>query len=78
MKYPALVPDMVCTIPITVTRTDGLNRDGSPKQAVIFEGKCFYSEKAKFTKSRAKRRFSSMRKKKFGTPWVKAGFLQTR
>ena len=47
MKYPALVPDRVCTTPIKVTRTGGLNRDGSPKQAVIFEGKCFYSEKTK-------------------------------
>lgn len=47
MKYPHLVPDKVCKTDITVFRTDGLNRDGSPKHDVIFEGKCFYSEKAK-------------------------------
>lgn len=47
MKYPRLVPDRVCNTPIKVYRTDGLNRDGSPKRTVIFEGKCNYSEKAK-------------------------------
>lgn len=47
MKYPQLVPDRVCTIPITVYREGGLNRDGSPKRTVIFEGKCNYSEKAR-------------------------------
>lgn len=45
MKYPKLVPDKVCTTPITVYREGGLNRDGSPKRTVIFEGKCNYSEK---------------------------------
>ncbi len=45
MKYPQLVPDRVCTTPITVYRESGLNRDGSPKRTVIFEGKCNYSEK---------------------------------
>ena len=30
MKYPQLVPDRVCTTPITVYRESGLNRDGSP------------------------------------------------
>lgn len=45
MKYPQLVPDRVCTTPIAVCREDGLNRDGSPKRTVIFEGKCNYSEK---------------------------------
>ena len=47
MKYPELVPDRVCTIPVKIYRTGGLNRDGSPKRTVIFEGKCFFSEKAK-------------------------------
>lgn len=47
MKYPSLVPDKVCTTPVTVFRTGGLNRDGSPKHTVIFKGKCFHSEKAK-------------------------------
>ena len=45
MKYPQLVPDQVCTTPITVYREGGLNRDGSPKRTAIFEGKCNYSEK---------------------------------
>ena len=47
MKYPQLVPDKVCSTPITVYREGGLNRDGSPKRTVIFEGKCNYSEKVK-------------------------------
>lgn len=47
MKYPQLVPERVCKTDITVYRTDGINRDGSPKHTVIFEGKCFYSEKTK-------------------------------
>lgn len=47
MKYPQLVPDRVCKTDITVYRTDGINRDGSPKHTVIFKGKCFHSEKAK-------------------------------
>lgn len=46
MKYPKLVPDKVCTTPIIVYRESGLNRDGSPKRTVIFEGKCNYSEKS--------------------------------
>lgn len=45
MKYPQLVPDRMCTTPITVYRESGLNRDGSPKRTTIFEGKCNYSEK---------------------------------
>lgn len=46
MKFPQLVPDKVCTADVKVFRTDGLNRDGSKKQTVIFEGKCFHNEKA--------------------------------
>lgn len=45
MKYPELVPDRVCTTPITIYREGGLNKDGSPKRTVIFEGNCNYSEK---------------------------------
>lgn len=45
MNYPRLVPDRVCTTPITVYREGGLNKDGSPKRTVIYEGKCNYSEK---------------------------------
>lgn len=47
MKYPQLVPQSVCVTPCVVYRTDGLNRDGSKKKTVIFEGKCFHSEKSK-------------------------------
>lgn len=47
MKFPSLVPDKVCNTPVIVYREDGLNRDGSPKRTVVFEGKCFYSEKTK-------------------------------
>lgn len=47
MKFPKLVPDRVCVTPVTVYRTDGLNRDGSKKKTVIFEGKCFHSERSK-------------------------------
>lgn len=46
MRYPKLVPDRVCVTPCTVYQTDGLNRDGSKKETVIFKGKCFHSEKA--------------------------------
>lgn len=42
-----LVPERVCKTPCKVYRTDGLNRDGSKKQTVIFEGKCFHSEKSR-------------------------------
>lgn len=47
MKYPRLVPDSVCTTHCIVYQTEGLNRDGSKKKTVIFEGKCFHSEKSK-------------------------------
>lgn len=47
MKYPQLVPDRVCTTPITVYREGGLNKDGSPKRTVIFNGMCNYAEKTK-------------------------------
>ena len=47
MKFPRLVPDRVCTTAVTVYRTDGLNRDGTKKRTVIFEGKCSYSEKSR-------------------------------
>lgn len=47
MKFPQLVPDRICKTTVRIYRTDGINRDGSPKKTVIFEGKCFYSEKTK-------------------------------
>ncbi len=47
MKYPQLVPDRVCNTACKVYQTDGLNRDGSKKKTVIFDGRCFHSEKSK-------------------------------
>lgn len=47
MKFPCLVPDKVCHTSAVVYADDGLNRDGSPKRDIIFEGKCFYDEKTK-------------------------------
>lgn len=47
MKYPQLVPDKVCHTSVMVYADDGLNRDGSPKRDIIFEGKCYYEEKTK-------------------------------
>ena len=44
MKWPELVPDSVCTIPVKIQFEDGINEDGSPKKAVLFEGNCNYSE----------------------------------
>lgn len=41
MKFPQLVPERVCKTPCKVYRTDGLNRDGSKKQTVIFEANAF-------------------------------------
>ena len=47
MKWPELVPAGVCTTPIKVVVTDGINENGTPKQAAVFEGMCNYSEKSK-------------------------------
>lgn len=46
MKYPELVPDKICTTACTVYQSSGLNRDGSKKRTVVFDGNCFYSEKS--------------------------------
>lgn len=47
MKWPQLVPDSVCTTPITVNITDGIGEDGAPKVVSSWSGKCNYSEKQK-------------------------------
>lgn len=47
MKWPPLVPDSVCTTPISVTITDGIDEDGAPKVVSAWSGKCNYSEKQK-------------------------------
>lgn len=47
MKWPQLVPASVCTTPIRVVVTDGINEDGTPKQVTVYDGMCNYSEKSK-------------------------------
>lgn len=45
MHWPELVPDAVCTTPITVQLEDGLNEDGSPRKTILFAGRCNYTQK---------------------------------
>lgn len=45
MTWPELVPAWVCTTKIKVTVENGIKEDGAPKQTVVFEGLCNYSEK---------------------------------
>lgn len=47
MKWPELVPDRVCTTPIVVYRTEGIDENSAPRQITVFAGKCNYSEKMK-------------------------------
>lgn len=47
MRYPQLVPPRVCVTPCRITQTQGLNADGSRRQTVIFEGRCFYSQRSR-------------------------------
>lgn len=44
MHWPSLVPDSVCTTPITVQLEEGLNADGSPRKTTLFSGRCNYAE----------------------------------
>lgn len=46
MIFPELVPKKLCVTPCTVYLTEGLNRDGSKKRTVVFEGKCYHEEKS--------------------------------
>lgn len=55
MRWPELVPDAVCTTPITVQLEDGLNEDGSPRKATLFSGTCNYVQKTQ-QKTDAERR----------------------
>ena len=57
MKWPELVPDSVCTIPVKIQFEDGINEDGSPKKAVLFEG--YRSWIGYFRRSGDKRRNSN-------------------
>ena len=47
MKWPQLVLASVCTTLIRVVVTDGINEDSTPRQILLFEGMCNYSEKSK-------------------------------
>lgn len=47
MKYPKLVPPRICTMPIKIHLTDGIDKGGAPKVVQTFETKCNYSEKSK-------------------------------
>jgi len=47
MKWPELVPDRICTMPIVVNITDGIGEDGAPRVVKTWTGNCNYSEKQK-------------------------------
>ena len=47
MRWPDLVPEVVCATPIQIIQTDGIGEDGAPAQTLVFDGKCNYSEKSK-------------------------------
>jgi hypothetical protein len=48
MKYPELVPDWVCTTPITITiESEGLTEDGSPVETTITGLKCNWQDGGK-------------------------------
>ena len=47
MRWPELVPDSICHMPITVTITDGIGEDGAPKVVNTWSGNCNYSDKQK-------------------------------
>ena len=50
MVWPKLVPDAVCTTPITVhLEMPGINEDGSPRRGPTISTVCNYSEAAKWT-----------------------------
>lgn len=43
MKYPQLVPDMVCSIPVSLKlNSEDLDRHGQPKEVVNIDTKCNY------------------------------------
>lgn len=45
MKYPPLVPDAVCRIPVSLTiYADELSEDGAPVVAATFTGRCNYQD----------------------------------
>ena len=47
MKYPSLVPNTVCKIPISLTvYAEELTEDGAPEVAATFSGFCNYQDSA--------------------------------
>lgn len=47
MKYPSLVPDFVCKIPVSVTLfADELDENGAPVPVFAYEGRCNYQDSA--------------------------------
>lgn len=50
MKWPELVPDKICTTPVTVQlESPGVNEDGSPKYGRTIQAMCNYSLKSKWS-----------------------------
>ena len=47
MKYPSLVPESVCKIPVSLTvYADELSENGAPIVAAAYEGRCNYQDSA--------------------------------
>ena len=50
MRWPELVPETVCTTPITVNLdASGINEDGSPKAGQTIETMCNFQQKSKWS-----------------------------
>ena len=48
MKYPSLVPDAVCKIPIhLVIETDDVDENGAPVSASVYSGLCNWQDSSK-------------------------------
>lgn len=48
MKYPKLVPEWVCTTPITITiEGEGINEDGAPAGATVVTALCNWQDGGK-------------------------------
>lgn len=50
MKWPELVPDAICTTPVTIhLEADGVNEDGSQKSGKTIQAMCNYQRSGKWT-----------------------------
>ena len=50
MKWPELVPDTICSTPMTVRLdAEGINEDGSPKSGRIIDAMCNFQQKSKWS-----------------------------